>query len=60
MDSFQILTAAMMVGIPMLVYFVDRQNLKARGKDPSRAWIAAAAILAIDVVVLVLVRMFLF
>lgn len=50
----------MTVGVPMLAYFVDRQRVRAKGQDPSKAWIAAAAILAIDVVLLVLLRLFLF
>ncbi len=60
MDSFQITTVVMIVGVPMLAYFSDRQWLKLKGKDASKAWVAAAAILAIDVVLLVLLRVFLF
>lgn len=55
----QVGAAVLAVFVPIFVYVLDRQNLKARGKDPSRAWIAAAGVLAIEIVVIVLVRVFL-
>ncbi len=58
--SLRLMAVALTVLVPMLVYFLDRTNLKARGKDPSRAWVAAAAVLVLDIVVLVLIRIFFF